>query len=796
MTPNLWFRNQKTRIFIAVFIIMFTVIYTNLLTLLNNPTQHRMPRKRDSRSAEEPVFKNGMTWSQVQRLKHLTHKLKLEAMADELILKTETFEHKIEHEPLNLNLEEYSVKAMEESVNPTQKDLSVNPSTKVSSVKGKEAVNQNLEEPSVQEIERPVIPNLENPSVKVIGSENPPLKGIEEPAIPNLENPSVKVIGSEDPPVKGIEEPAIPNLENPSVKVIGSEDPPVKGIEEPAIPNLEEPSIKVIGSENPPLKGIEEPAIPNLENPSVKVIGSENPPLKGIEEPVIPNLENPSVKVIGSENPPLKGIEEPAIPNLEDPSIQVIEPLNPNLEDPSIKVIEPLNPNLKDPSVKASINQNMEFPSNEVIESVNTDLGDPSAKLREEALNPNLKNPSLIVIDPVNLEELVNQNKEKLSVGVIKEPINPNQNKLSDEILDERKKTTEDFETKNIAGKSDLDQEPSDVILNAYMRSGSTILGKLLGNRLDTFYTFEPLWNVAKFQFYNGPMLYCHYFQPYCSEITTQPASEVKTLNESLGYLQSIFNCSFHDYSYFFKDTDFKENQNEDNNHDWSFHKGKRWLDYKNCKQNPSNTLKTCLRAAEPGCISAKHRIIKLLRMTLDNLELLLQTNKHLKVVHLFRDPRAIINSHINTGWFGYDQYDPIFIVGDAGVTCQRMMTDIQAGKRLLQKYPGRIKIIQYEDVGNLEPDKMKRLYAFLGMSFTIQEDTLIRKVKLPRKNSGVKGFHPYNYRETLSWKVVETVDRECSEVITELGYQLYRNEQHLRNMSHPAATNPLPYIV
>ena len=683
MTPNLWFRNQKTRIFIAVFIIMFTVIYTNLLTLLNNPTQHSKPRKRDFRSAEEPVFKNGMTWSQVQRLKHLTHKLKLEAMADELIFKTEAFEHKIEHEPLILNPEEHSVKAMEESVNPTEKDHSDNPSMKVSSVKGIESVHPNMEEPSVQEIERPVISKLENPSVKVIGSEDPPVKGIEEPAIPNLEDPSVKVIRSEDPP--------------------------------------------------------------------------------------------------------LKGIEDPAIPNLEYPSIQVIEPLNSKLKDPSVKGIE------------ESINQNMEFPSVEVIEPVNTNFGDLSAKLRGEALNPNLKNPSLIVIDPVNLEELVDQNKEKLSVGVINEPINPNQNKLSDEILDERKKSIEpkeDFETKNIAGKSDLDQEPSDVILNAYMRSGSTILGKLLGNRLDTFYTFEPLWNVAKFQFYKGPGLYCHYFKPYCSEITTQPTSEVKTLNESLGYLQSIFNCSFHDYSYFFKDTDFKENQNEDNNHDWSFHKGKRWLDYKNCKQNPSNTLKTCLRAAEPGCISAKHRIIKLLRMTLDNLELLLQRNKHLKVVHLFRDPRAIINSHINTGWFGYDQYDPIFIVGDAGVTCQRMMTDIQAGKRLLQKYPGRIKIIQYEDVGNLEPDKMRRLYAFLGMSFTIQEDTLIRKVKLPRKTSSVKGFHPYNYRETLSWKVVETVDRECSEVITELGYQLYRNEQHLRNMSHPAATNPLPYIV
>ena len=336
-----------------------------------------------------------------------------------------------------------------------------------------------------------------------------------------------------------------------------------------------------------------------------------------------------------------------------------------------------------------------------------------------------------------------------------------------------------------------------DLIFSAYMRSGSTIIGKLFGNRFDTFYFFEPLWNVAKFKFYRGKESICHYYLPDCANITKEVHTEVNQLNESLDYLQGIFDCSFHKYAdKFLVDKDFKAF--EDEKHDWSFHKGFRWDDFKMCRQNKSQNLEGCLKAAEANCRSAEHRVVKLLRMTMDNLEILLQRNKNLKIIHLFRDPRGIINSHIKTGWFVNDRdiKEPDFVRKDAGVMCDRMVIDLKAGTILQEKYPDRIKFIQYEDLESILKDKVPVLNEFVGMKYEKKQAALIRRFFEPKRHSDKKGFHAYSYRNTLPWDTVRVVDSECSELLKQLGYTVYGSEAQLRNLSQPAAVEPLPFAV
>ena len=336
-----------------------------------------------------------------------------------------------------------------------------------------------------------------------------------------------------------------------------------------------------------------------------------------------------------------------------------------------------------------------------------------------------------------------------------------------------------------------------DLIFSAYMRSGSTIMGKLFGNRFDTFYFFEPLWNVAKFKFYKGKDSLCRYYLPECANLTSEIHKNVKTLNDTLDYLQDIFDCSFHKHvGEYLVDKDFKEFENE--RHDWSYHKGFRWNDYKTCRQGRSEDLEGCLKAAEVSCRSAEHRVVKLLRMTMDNLEILLERNRNLKIVHLFRDPRGIINSHIKTGWFinDRDKKNPDIIKKDAGVMCERMMIDLKAGKTLQDKYPNRIKFIQYEDLERILQDKVPILNEFVGMKYEWKQVALRRRFFEPKRHSEKKGFHPYSYRTTLPWETVRTVDQECAELLKQLGYTEYKSEEHLRNLSHPAAVDPLPFAV
>jgi len=53
-------------------------------------------------------------------------------------------------------------------------------------------------------------------------------------------------------------------------------------------------------------------------------------------------------------------------------------------------------------------------------------------------------------------------------------------------------------------------------MLISYMRSGSSALGRLLGHRNDTFYFYEPLWKLHKWEFLTGEK-----YDTLCSTLTS-----------------------------------------------------------------------------------------------------------------------------------------------------------------------------------------------------------------------------------------------------------------------------------
>jgi len=58
----------------------------------------------------------------------------------------------------------------------------------------------------------------------------------------------------------------------------------------------------------------------------------------------------------------------------------------------------------------------------------------------------------------------------------------------------------------------------TDVLLISYTRSGSSVLGRLLGFRNDTFYVNEPLWKLHKWEFLTAeqPDTLCAILTPDC----------------------------------------------------------------------------------------------------------------------------------------------------------------------------------------------------------------------------------------------------------------------------------------
>lgn len=63
---------------------------------------------------------------------------------------------------------------------------------------------------------------------------------------------------------------------------------------------------------------------------------------------------------------------------------------------------------------------------------------------------------------------------------------------------------------------ADDTQTPYDVIISAYMNSGSTFAGKMLGHRPDAFYFYEPLWRLSLWGYYTAENTLCSSRMPLC----------------------------------------------------------------------------------------------------------------------------------------------------------------------------------------------------------------------------------------------------------------------------------------
>ena len=48
-----------------------------------------------------------------------------------------------------------------------------------------------------------------------------------------------------------------------------------------------------------------------------------------------------------------------------------------------------------------------------------------------------------------------------------------------------------------------------DVVLNTYMKAGSTLTGMVLGFRSDSFYVYEPLWKTSRWVYWRGNDTVC-----------------------------------------------------------------------------------------------------------------------------------------------------------------------------------------------------------------------------------------------------------------------------------------------
>ncbi|WAR04426.1 hypothetical protein MAR_019795 [Mya arenaria] len=227
-----------------------------------------------------------------------------------------------------------------------------------------------------------------------------------------------------------------------------------------------------------------------------------------------------------------------------------------------------------------------------------------------------------------------------------------------------------------------------DLLINSYMNSGSRFTGSLFGFRSDSFYFYEPLWNFHIWEYYHEP-------NHVCSSI------------------DGSSNCRI-------------ENLVVSGVHDLDNLAGPSWAKYKSCVK-ARKPKSTCLKELEQICKAATHIVTKVLRITTGSLQPLLERKPNLKVIQLFRNPFAIINSRTHSK--GYPVRD---FTANAANLCKKMHWDFTGALELQKKYPGRVKIIFYEDLKSDVEGKMKTLTDFIGMDYDVN---VIKKYNTVKTN-------------------------------------------------------------
>lgn len=340
---------------------------------------------------------------------------------------------------------------------------------------------------------------------------------------------------------------------------------------------------------------------------------------------------------------------------------------------------------------------------------------------------------------------------------------------------DERQMHTTVFQKNNTSRKYD-------VVISGYMAGGTTLTGIILGYKNGSFYVYEPMWKISTWSYWQGFSSVCRTDRLICRNVGSRErtndtdifGNKRVSLQTAFQTLASIYDCKFNN---FLKLVYIQHLTDGGSGPSWS-----KIKEYKG-----RGNRKRGIRAHLPSlCKQAAHRVTKTLRFSVDILGQLLSERADLKVIHLVRDPRAILNSRKETGWYG-EQTKDVSFVEKATSLCNKMMYDFKEGEKLLKKFPDRFQFLYYEDLNENPFTKIENLYKFVGMDLDDQRFSHLQHLPVfsSKQNRSIRETNTaFWWRKNLSWDSVDMIQTACSDTLRELGYIEIQNRDLLENMS------------
>ncbi|XP_045196739.2 carbohydrate sulfotransferase 1-like [Mercenaria mercenaria] len=365
----------------------------------------------------------------------------------------------------------------------------------------------------------------------------------------------------------------------------------------------------------------------------------------------------------------------------------------------------------------------------------------------------------------ININKIITLTRDQPSVV---KPISPNSSK--------------DVIKKNVTVLSDR----KIVLIIAYMRTGSTLTASLFQEFPGTFYVFEPIRGLTgKFKELlknNQTYTTMHYIHGKERNYTVSQKYEV-----ILDEINSWLTCKLGSISKESLNDDFHRYYTKIMKIFYFCSKGPmaRFKDAKTFRMHArihprlrqyfdrSKSIDTCLKAAIGSCEKSPQRVLKLIRLPMEEAAKLLPFYPNMKIIHLLRDPRGILNSRIKV-----KAITPSIYKKNVQELCSRFEDDLKHSKRILQQYSDRLKIVHYEDMAENPMVTAHSLVEFAGLEFLKPMQDFIRKQTsslrdscaycTQRKNSSTTA---HKWRTQLDPKYARYIYDTCKKSNSVLGY-------------------------
>lgn len=314
---------------------------------------------------------------------------------------------------------------------------------------------------------------------------------------------------------------------------------------------------------------------------------------------------------------------------------------------------------------------------------------------------------------------------------------------------------------------------------------GSSLLGEIFNQNSQVFYLYEPLKSLEYYR-------------------ENRPQDVYDAMVSHL--LDGIFHCKFNELSYF---TNFMSFQ-------YSSLKSRlasRALSTPPLcperKDRPFYIIRMCTplkpQTTSAICKLHQHTVIKTIQFNdVHKLSYLMDKESaeySLKVVHLVRDPRAIVFTHFLSLQNSSSTNNLEQVEVYSKKLCDQMLRNIKYAITAPLWLQGKYTLLRYEDLGTNPHQITELVYKFVGVPVAPQVRMWLDKlaygvsthsVQTGSSTSGsLEDFYAknltgsvHNWRTQMKYKTVRVIETECYEVMNLLGYKIVDDEEELVTLS------------